>query len=80
MYLVTFLIHSLYLLIGEYVGNMTVLSGFGANLRRALNSNNLRIYDDRTYRFDSPYETGNCGGDGTCGTCAVAVLSGGLMD
>lgn len=48
----------------------------GANLRTALNSQNIKMYDDRTYRFDSPFQTGNCGGDGTCGTCVVAVLSG----
>ncbi|KAJ1427666.1 hypothetical protein B484DRAFT_397161 [Ochromonadaceae sp. CCMP2298] len=43
----------------------------------ALLSTNLKVYDDRTARFDSPFQTGNCGGDGTCGTCVVAVLSGG---
>ena len=53
-----------------------VRSGYGANLRQALNSNNMKIYDDRMARFDSPYQTGNCGGDGTCGTCVVSVLSG----
>lgn len=53
-----------------------MLSGMGANLRTALNSQNIKMYDDRTYRFDSPFQTGNCGGDGTCGTCVVAVLSG----
>jgi ferredoxin len=36
----------------------------------------MKMYDDRTARFDSPFQTGNCGGDGTCGTCVVAVLSG----
>lgn len=53
-----------------------MLSGLGANLRTALNSQNIKMYDDRTSRFDSPFQTGNCGGDGTCGTCVVAVLSG----
>lgn len=91
---------------GEYVGNFTSLAGYGSNLRLALNAFNIRIYDERTYRwatfrccrnetmaqvlsilvrverhsilsrFDSPYQTGNCGGDGTCGTCVVAVLEG----
>lgn len=37
---------------------------------------NMKLYDDRTARFDSPYQTGNCGGDGTCGTCVIQVLSG----
>lgn len=60
----------------EYVSNFTVLTGFGTNLRTALNANNLRLYDDRTARFDSPYQTGNCGGEGTCGTCVVAVVQG----
>lgn len=62
--------------LGESAGNFTVLSGMGANLRTALNSQNIKMYDDRTARFDSPFQTGNCGGDGTCGTCVVAVLSG----
>lgn len=60
----------------EFVTNFTVLSGYGANLRTALNSNNLRLYDDSTARFDSPFQTGNCGGEGTCGTCVVAVVQG----
>ena len=50
----------------------------GANLRTALNSQNIKMYDDRTSRFDSPFQTGNCGGDGTCGTCVVAVLAGNI--
>ena len=53
-----------------------MLSGFGSNLRTLLQINDIRLYDDRTYRFDSPYQQGNCGGDGTCGTCIVAVLAG----
>jgi ferredoxin len=61
---------------GEDAGNFTVLSGMGANLRTALNSQNIKLYDDRTTRFDSPYQTGSCGGEGTCGTCVVAVLKG----
>ena len=61
---------------GEDAGEMDVLSGYGVNLRTILNSTNRKIYDTRTYRFDSPYQQGNCGGEGTCGTCMVAVLSG----
>ena len=64
---------------GEDAGNFTVLSGMGANLRTALNSQNIKMYDDRTSRFDSPFQTGNCGGDGTCGTCVVAVLAGNIL-
>eukprot|EP01038_Epipyxis_sp_PR26KG_P009769 gene9769-13140_t len=61
---------------GEFVTECTVLSGYGTNLRALLQSKNIKLYDERTSRFDSPYQTGNCGGDGTCGTCVVAVLEG----
>jgi hypothetical protein len=60
----------------EDAGSFVVLSGYGSNMRTALNSKNMRIYDDRTARFDSPYQTGNCAGEGTCGTCVVQVLEG----
>jgi len=43
----------------EYVKEFTVISGYGANLRTALQSNNLKMYDERTSRFDSPYQTGD---------------------
>jgi hypothetical protein len=59
---------------GREAGSFRVLSGYGSNMRTALQANNIKLYDDRTARFDSPYQTGNCGGDGTCGTCVVAVL------
>ena len=62
--------------LGEYVTNFTVIAGYGGKLRTALNAMNLKIYDDRTARFDSPYQTGNCGGEGTCGTCVVGILQG----
>jgi len=61
---------------GEDAGSFVVLSGYGSNMRTALNSKNMKIYDDRTARFDSPYQTGNCAGEGTCGTCVVQVLEG----
>jgi hypothetical protein len=61
---------------GEEVVSFDVLAGFGSNLRTALQVNNLKMYDDRTSRFDSPFQTGNCGGEGTCGTCVIAVLEG----
>ena len=76
VFLLIIYLYYLYYCIGEDAGNFVVLSGMGANLRTALNSQNIKMYDDRTYRFDSPFQTGNCGGDGTCGTCVVAVLSG----
>jgi len=43
----------------EFVKEFTVISGYGANLRTALQSNNLKMYDERTSRFDSPYQTGD---------------------
>lgn len=61
---------------GEDAGEFVVLSGFGSNMRTALNSKNMKIYDDRTARFDSPYQTGNCAGEGTCGTCVIQVIEG----
>lgn len=33
----------------------------------------VKVYDPRTKRFDQPYATGNCAGEGTCGTCFVEV-------
>ena len=60
----------------EPVMSFEVLAGYGTNLRTALQSNNIKMYDDRTSRFDSPFQTGNCGGEGTCGTCLVSVLEG----
>jgi ferredoxin len=63
-------------LLGEDAGEFNVLAGYGSNLRTALQAKNMKLYDDRTARFDSPFQTGNCGGDGTCGTCVVAVLQG----
>ncbi|CAN0412615.1 unnamed protein product, partial [Ectocarpus sp. 13 AM-2016] len=35
-----------------------------------------KVYDPRTKRFDQPYATGNCAGEGTCGTCFVEVQQG----
>lgn len=61
---------------GEPAGNFTVLAGYGTNLRTALLSQNINLYDESTARFDSPFQTGNCGGDGTCGTCLISVLAG----
>ncbi|EFC37967.1 predicted protein [Naegleria gruberi] len=39
----------------------------GTNLRAALVENGIPLYNGKT-------ETFNCGGNGTCGTCAVQVL------
>ena len=61
---------------GEAAGEFHLPAGFGANLRSLLDKENFRIYDNRMARFDSPYQTGNCGGEGTCGTCMVNILEG----
>jgi len=48
----------------------------GENLRRLLMRKGVQLYDKRAKRFDMPYATGDCGGDGLCGTCLVKVLQG----
>jgi 2Fe-2S iron-sulfur cluster binding domain len=48
----------------------------GENLRRLLQRKQVQIYNPRTKRFDMPFETGNCAGDGLCGTCLVHVDEG----
>lgn len=60
----------------ENAGNFTVLSGYSMNLRQLLQEKSFKLYDDRQTRFDSAYQRGNCGGEGTCGTCIVAVMQG----
>jgi len=55
---------------------LKVLSGLGANMRTLLQASNVNMYAPATSRFDSPYQKGNCAGEGTCGTCMVAVTSG----
>lgn len=47
----------------------------GSNLRMALLQQGMEIYDPHTKRYDQPYITGDCGGEGICGTCTLAVLS-----
>lgn len=32
-----------------------------------------QVYDPKTLRYDQPYATGNCAGEGICGTCFVEV-------
>lgn len=34
-----------------------------------------KVYDPKTLRYDQPYATGNCAGEGICGTCFVEVRS-----
>ena len=48
----------------------------GENLRRLLLRRGIPLYDRQTKRFDMPYATGDCSGDGLCGTCLVAVEKG----
>lgn len=45
----------------------------GENLRRLLLRKGIKLYDHHTKRFDMPFATGDCAGDGLCGTCLVAV-------
>ena len=48
----------------------------GSNLRKAMMSTQLPIYDPKTKRYDQPFITGNCGGEGICGTCLVQIIQG----
>lgn len=61
---------------GDFFKDLKVLSGYGTNMRTIMQASNVKLYDQGTLRFDSPYELGNCGGEGTCGTCVVAVTQG----
>ena len=47
----------------------------GENLRRALLTRGVKLNDKLAQRFDSG-GTGDCGAEGTCATCAVAVTEG----
>lgn len=47
----------------------------GENLRRALLVRGVKLNDPLAQRFDSG-GSGDCGADGTCATCAVAVTKG----
>ena len=48
----------------------------GENLRRLLQRKGIQIYNRKTKRFDMPYATGDCAGEGMCGTCLVAIEQG----
>lgn len=48
----------------------------GENLRRLLLRKGIKLYDQDTKRFDMPFATGDCAGEGLCGTCLVAVREG----
>ena len=47
----------------------------GENLRRAMLTRGIKLNDKFAQRFDSG-GSGDCGSDGTCATCVVAVSSG----
>mmetsp|Transcript_11850 Transcript_11850/g.14908 ORF Transcript_11850/g.14908 Transcript_11850/m.14908 type:complete len:330 (+) Transcript_11850:3-992(+) len=58
-------------------GSETVLKMLaGSNLRGEMVRQGLTVYDPSTKRYDQPYVTGNCGGEGICGTCLVEVVEG----
>ncbi|CAM9101113.1 unnamed protein product [Phaeothamnion confervicola] len=48
----------------------------GSNLRGEMIRYGVEVYDPKTKRYDQPYATGNCGGEGICGTCFVEVVEG----
>lgn len=48
----------------------------GDNLRLLLMHNHINLYDANTHRLDQPGLTGDCGGEGICGTCLCAVREG----
>ena len=54
---------------------VTIPARAGENLRRLLLRKEIQLYDRRTKRFDMPFATGDCAGEGLCGTCLVAVQS-----
>ena len=47
----------------------------GENLRRALLTRGVKLNDKLAQRFDSGGQ-GDCGAEGTCATCAVAIVEG----
>lgn len=48
----------------------------GENLRRLLMRKGVKLYNSKTKRFDMPFATGDCTGEGLCGTCLVAIEKG----
>ena len=57
----------------------TIRLNAGENLRQALLTRRIKLNDPFARRFDSQSTGGDCGADGTCCTCAVAVLEGAEM-
>lgn len=63
--------------IEDEAGEIQVVEALaGENLRRLLLRKGVKLYDDRTKRFDMPFATGDCAGEGLCGTCLVDVRKG----
>lgn len=48
----------------------------GENLRQLLQRKQVKVYNPSTKRFDMPFTTGDCAGEGLCGTCLVRVEEG----
>ncbi len=48
----------------------------GMPLRRSILSRGIKLNDPLARRFDAGWGTGDCGGEGTCCTCALEVVSG----
>ncbi|CAN0204861.1 unnamed protein product [Ascophyllum nodosum] len=48
----------------------------GSNLRGEMIRLDVPVYDPKTLRYDQPYATGNCAGEGICGTCFVEIQEG----
>jgi ferredoxin len=63
--------------IDDGVSSTTVEALAGENLRRLLMRRGIQVYDRKTKRFDMPFASGDCAGEGLCGTCLVQVEQGG---
>jgi ferredoxin len=48
----------------------------GDNLRLLLMHHHMKLYDENTHRLDQPNLCSDCGGEGICGTCLVAIREG----
>jgi ferredoxin len=59
---------------GKKIHTLQTLAG--ENLRTLLLRKQVQLYDPKTKRFDQPFSTGDCAGEGICGTCLVSVERG----
>lgn len=62
--------------IDDGTSTTTVEALAGENLRRLFMRKGIQLYDKQTKRFDMPFASGDCAGEGLCGTCLVAVTEG----